>query len=152
MLEEPQDRLPSGSTFLDSDLRGCTSALRDRTGAHSDGPASSPSASQQQIAPSAGKARRNKIKRGKWKEKLKQKGVDLKSRKKREALATILAARLAATQSNIASPFSASSLPKNQSGFAASLRSADKEQATRLRDDLDYFREVVRSLRPVPYK
>jgi hypothetical protein len=152
MLETPQDSLPSRSIHLDSDLRGCTSAPPDQTGAHSDGPASSPSPSQQQIAPPTGKARRNKIKREKWKEKSKCKGVEPKSRKKREASAMRLAARLAGTQSAVASPFSISSLPKNRSGFGGSQRDADKEQAARLGNDLGYFREVVRSLRPVPYE
>lgn len=152
MVEEPQDGLPFSSILSDPSFSTRTSVPPDPTRANSDESASSPSLSHQQPAPSTGKARRNKLKRAKWKEKVQRREIELKSLKKREASATRLAARLARNQMTLASPFSVSSLEKNQSGFAASLRKADKEQAARLRDDLDAFREVVRSLRPVPYK
>lgn len=149
---EPQDGLASSSTPLSSSLRGCTPVLPDSASTNSDGLASAPSAIRLQAVPSSSKARRNKAKRAKWEEKLRLQGVENKSLKKREESASRLAARLARTQRTIASPFTVSSLPKNQSGFAGSLRSADKEEVVRLQNDLDYFREIVRSLRPVPYE
>jgi hypothetical protein len=151
MLEERQDGLPSSSILSDRNFSSRTSVPPDLTGANADESASSLPPSHQRLAPSAGRTRRNKLKRAKWKENIQRRGIQLKPLKKQEASAKRLAARLARNQITIVSPFSASFLPKNRSGFAASLRIADKQPAVRLRDDLDAFREVVRSLRPVPY-
>ena len=81
--------------------------------------------------PAAGKAQRNRLKQVKPKAKVPRGAIELKSLKERKASVTRLAARLSLNQITV-SPFSASSPPKNRSGFAASLQKHDKQQATRL--------------------
>jgi hypothetical protein len=103
-----------------------------------------------QIAPASRKARSNKAKREKWKEKLKLWHVD--APKKREGSAARLAERLAHTQNTTAAQFSVTSLPKTKSALAGSLSKASKEYTARLHDDQDHFCQVLTSLHPVPYK
>lgn len=154
MLVEPRDIFPSSSASLDSNLSaGATDTTTNETASPP------PSTSHQESVASAGRMRRNRIKRAKWQEKIRRKEIENKSMeienkstKKRDVSATRLVRRLACNQITMVSPFSISSLPKNQSGFAASLWNADKAEAACLEEDLDYFREVVRSLRPMLYK
>jgi hypothetical protein len=92
------------------------------------------------------------VKREKWVQKTGAGGVS--DPKKREASATHLAARLARTQTTIAAPLRVASLPKTRTYLAGSLRDAEKAYVARIRQGRDdvYFRETLRSFRPVPYE
>jgi hypothetical protein len=149
---EPRDNQASSMALLGSNLSSCASAPPNPASVHPGRPESSPSTSHQQTAPSSGKARRAKKKRAKWKGKLESKAAEIKPSTKQEASATRLANRLARTQTTVVAPFAVSSIPKNRSGFTASLRKADKAEVIRLRNDLEHFHRAVRSLQPVPYR
>ena len=149
---EPDDNQASSVALFGSNLSSWASIPPKPTSVVSDRPEPSPSASYQQNASSSGRARRVKRKRVKWKEKLQHKAAEIKPSKKQEASAAHLANRLARTKSTIAAPFTVSSIPKTRSGFIASLRDTDKAEVIRLRNDVEYFRETVRSLQPVPYR
>jgi hypothetical protein len=136
---EPRDNQASSMALLGSNLSSCASAPPNPASVHPGRPESSPSTSHQQTAPSSGKARRAKKKRAKWKGKLESKAAEIKPSTKQEASATRLANRLARTQTTVVAPFAVSSVPKNRSGFTASLRKADKAEVIRLRNDLNIF-------------
>lgn len=149
---EPNGHQASSVALFSSNLSSYASVPPKPKSTGSDRPEHSPSASHQQNASSSSRARRAKIKRAKCKETLQHKVVEIKPSKKQEISAARLADRLAQTKSTVATPFNVSSIPKNRSGFTASRRKADKAEIIRLRDDVEYFRETVRSLQPVPYR
>jgi len=109
-----------------------------------------PTVSPTPITQVNGKQRRSKARRKKWKQKFGLQAYATSA--KREQSATRLADRLRHCQTTIVAQFSVASLSKCGSALSGSRRNADKAYVTRLRDDPEYFRRALTTLRPVPYE
>jgi hypothetical protein len=87
----------------------------------------------------------------KWKENQENK-VKVEPPTKQPGSAARLGARSAPIQRTFSAELSIASLRKNRSGFAGSLQEASKAHIARIRDTPDYLSEILKVLRPVPYK